>query len=133
MEPLIPPPSTYPTLLFDPDLENSHSLANSLKRYGIDVRPALNSSDALQSTRGTYHRVVIVVADLANESCLLFLDSVRRATPRSWLVVANGKVDDELRTIAYRHGADALIGTPVDVHLLVERISAFQARARPWY
>ncbi len=133
METLIPPPSTYPSLLFDPDFGNARSIARSLERLGIDVVTARTSLDALRLAGEKYHRVVIVIADLANKSCLEFLDSVHRAAPRSWLVVANGKVNDELRRIAFRHGADSLVEMPVDIQALAERISAFQARARPLY
>jgi DNA-binding response OmpR family regulator len=133
METLIPPPSTYPSLLFDPDFGSASSIAHSLECLGVDVTIARSSLDALRLVSEKYHRVVIVIADLANESCLAFLDSMHRTAPRSWLVVANPKVDDELKRIAYHHGADALVGMPVDAQGLAERIAAFQARARPLY
>lgn len=131
MQPLIPDPGFFPTLVFDPDPERARAIAEQLAGRGISVRVAQSAEDALRAVTQTYFRVLFVVADLANESCLRFLDTMRRTTPRSWLIVANARVDAALRSATYRHGGDALIKAPVDVHDLAERISALQARSRP--
>jgi DNA-binding response OmpR family regulator len=131
MQPLIPDAGFFPTLVFDPDPESARTIAEQLAGRGVSVRVAQSPKDALRSIRQTYFRVLFVVADLANEECLRFLDAMRRMAPTSWLIVSNARVDETLRGVTYRHGADALVEAPVDVHDLVERISGFQARSRP--
>ena len=133
MEPLIPRASFFPTLVFDPNIDNARMIAGSLERRGISVHIAGSAPEALRLAKDVYHRAVIVVADLTDEDCLQLLDSMHRAAPRSWLIVANGRVDRELRKLVYRHGADALVETPVDIGALVQRIASFQARSRPIY
>jgi DNA-binding response OmpR family regulator len=131
MQSLIPDAGFFPTLVFDPDPESARTIAEQLAGRGISVRVAQSAEDALQSSRQTYFRVVFVVADLASEDCLRFLDAMRLAAPTSWLIVSNARVDSALRRVVYRHGGDALLETPVNVCDLVERISGFQARSRP--
>jgi len=62
-----------------------------------------------------------------------FLDAIHRATPRSWVVVASAIVNETMKKLVYRHGADALVESPVDVPQLAERISSLQARSRPLF
>jgi DNA-binding response OmpR family regulator len=131
MQPLIPDAGFFPTLVFDSDPGSARTIAEQLAGRGVSVRVAQSPEDALRSIRQTYFRVLFVVADLASEECLRFLDAMRRTTPRSWLIVSNARVDTALRGVAYRHGGDALVEAPVDVHDLAERISGFQARSRP--
>jgi DNA-binding response OmpR family regulator len=131
MQPLIPDAGFFPTLVFDPDPASARAIAEQLAGRGISVRVAQSAEDALRSARKTYFRVVFVVADLANEDCLRFLDAMRLGAPTSWLIVSNAHLDSALRRAVYRHGGDALLETPVDICDLVERISGFQSRSRP--
>ena len=131
MQPLIPDAGFFPTLVFDPDPESARTIAQQLAGQGISVRVAESTENALNAARQTYFRVLFVAADLNNEACLCFLDQMRRVTPRSWLIVSNAHADRALESIVYRHGGDALVKSPVDIHDLVERISCFQARSRP--
>jgi DNA-binding response OmpR family regulator len=133
MEPLIPRPSFFPTLLFDPNVENACAIAARLTMHRISVRVAHSAADALESINDRYFRVIFVVADLHDRQCLRFLDSVHCAAPRSWLIVADECIDRDAEALVYRHGGDALVGTPVDVHELVDRIASFQAASRPLY
>jgi CheY-like chemotaxis protein len=133
MQLLIPHTGFLPTLVFDPDSENARVLAGQLAARGISVRVASSSTGALRAVKDEYFRVVVVVAELANKDCLLFLDSIHRAAPRSWLIVANTKVNRELTALVYRHGGDALVKAQVDPDDLAIRIASFQATSRPAY
>jgi DNA-binding response OmpR family regulator len=133
MPPLIPDAGLFPTLIFDPDIVGAQQLSAKLEELRFSTHVALSARDALQSVKHTHFPVVVVVADLAVEDCARFLAAVHRATPRSWLVVANACVDEVLRKLVYRLGGDALIETPVDVLRLAERIALMQVRSRPLY
>jgi DNA-binding response OmpR family regulator len=133
MEPLIPRPSFLPTLVFDPNVENACAIAARLTTHRISVRVAHSAADALESISDRYFRVIFVVASLKDQQCLRFLDSVHRAAPRSWLVIANECVDRDTAMLVYQHGGDALVRTPVDVHDLANRIASLQAASRPLY
>jgi hypothetical protein len=52
---------------------------------------------------------MVVLGELANPDCLRFLESLREASPRSWLIVAGDTVDESTLDLAHRHGVDALI------------------------
>lgn len=133
MQPLIPDAGLLPALVFDPDPENARTIAQRLKGQGISVHVAQSAEDVLQSVRRLYFRVVFVAADLGNEECLRFLDAVRGAAPRSWLIVSNARVDRPSKMAVYRHGGDALVEAPVDTHDLAVRISWFHVRSRPFF
>jgi DNA-binding response OmpR family regulator len=131
MQPLIPDAGFFPTLVFDPDPDNARTIAAQLAGQRVSVRVVHSAEEALQSASRMYFRVLFVVADLNNKACLRFLNELHRTTPRSWLIVSNAHADKTLESIVYRHGGDALVKSPVDIHDLVERISCFQARSRP--
>lgn len=133
MQPLIPDPGLFPSLVFDPDIESAGQIAGHLAKQGFSTQVALSAHDALLVVKQTYFRVLVVVADLNSNDCLRFLDAMHRATPRSWLIVANAHVDQTLQNLVYRHGGDALIEAPIDVQVLSERIALMQARSRPLY
>jgi DNA-binding response OmpR family regulator len=74
---------------------------------------------------------LIVIADLADQDCLVTLDALRRRSPRSWVIVATPNCDDHACNVIHRHGGDACISLPVDLDDLVARLDSFQSRARP--
>lgn len=133
MQPLIPRVGLFPTLVFDPDIEGAARIASALEARQFSTAVAWDAHDALRFVKRTHFRVVVVVADLGNEDCRRFLRSIHRATPRSWLIVASAYVDRTLQTLVYEHGGDALVGMPVDIPELAERISILQIRSRPLY
>src|ERR1700752_2270819 len=133
MEPRISSAGFFPTLLFDPNIENACAIAAQLAMHRIPVRVAHSAADALEAIIESYFRLIFVVADLRDEQCLHFLDCVHRAAPRSWLVVGHECVNQEATTLVYQHGGDALVRTPVDVHDLADRIGSFQTVSRPLY
>jgi DNA-binding response OmpR family regulator len=73
---------------------------------------------------------VIVVADIEDNSCIQFIDDLRKATSRSWLIIANKQIDADTLALVHFHGADALIAVPISLSDLVERLKAFQLCSR---
>lgn len=121
---------SLPVLIFDPDVERAEWLATVLEEQGFAFGVALNAEDALASVREIYFRSVIVAADLCNRDCLAFLDALRRAAPRSWLIAAIPLIDQALEDLAHRHGVDALMQMPLDVDDLSRRLAQLHVRAR---
>ena len=121
----------FPTLLFDPEMAPAGQLAARLQEHHIHVAVTLSAEDALQSAKGGHFRVLVVAADAGNRDSLRFLHTLRRAAPRSWLVVMNPKIDRITEALLRRHGADAVVRAPVDIEELARRISLLQVRLRP--
>ena len=108
------------------------------KRLGAETRlstllPAQKASAeaALQAQRQSFFFALIVIADLTDKDCLVALDTLRRRSPRSWMIVATSNCDDHARNVIHRHGGDTCISLPIDPHDLIARLDAFQLRARP--
>jgi DNA-binding response OmpR family regulator len=133
MQPLVHHASFFPTLLVDPDRDSSRTIKRLLEQQGVAVRVAPNAVKALEFAEHAHFRVIVVMANLADKDCLRFLESMHRATPRSWIIVANGTVDRALTILAYGHGADAVVEVPLDPRDVAERIRCFQSTSRPSY
>jgi DNA-binding response OmpR family regulator len=131
MEPAGSNANLFPVLVFDPNFECGGHIAAELEKQGWTTCVAANAEDALRFVHRTYYRVVVVVGDLASDDCLGFLDALRRAAPRSWLIVENARVDEILEQCVHRHGGDALIDVSVAVEELARRISLLQVKSRP--
>lgn len=120
-----------PTAIFDPDLERGEWLATQLEEERFAVEIANSADNLLAGVRKTYFRTLVVVADLGDSDCLRFLDTLRRATPRSWLILANTIVGEPKLELVHQHGIDALLGAPIDPDELARRIAAFRLHSRP--
>jgi len=98
---------------------------------GIGAAVMDSADEMLVTVRTSYFCTMVVLGELANPDCVRFLDSLRAASPRSWLIVANDTVDDSTLDLAHRHGIDALVSMPIDTTELIRRIGALRMRARP--
>lgn len=121
-------------LLFSPDRASAKRLAGTLQqRYGYRVRVAESAADALQAIKRTRFRMLIVGADLNDRQCLRYLSRLRRAAPRSWLLVTTPPVNLRLELRARRRGVDAILDGGDDGRELGRRMGQLLLRSRPSY
>ena len=123
--------SPFPALLLEPNQANAVQLASRLQAAGFEIRIEGLADSALQAQRQSFFFALIVIADLADKDCLVMLDSLRRRSPRSWMIVVTSNCDAHTCNVIHRHGGDACIPLPIDLNDLIARLDAFQLRARP--
>ncbi len=122
-----------PILLLDPEMDSAAELAAHLESNGFPTRIERTGAGAQAAIRGAYFATLIVIANLDDKACLDWLDDLRRAAARSWMIVVSPRCDAKACNLIYRHGGDACVTAPVSVDELTRRLTAFQSRARPLY
>jgi DNA-binding response OmpR family regulator len=118
------------TLLFDPRRADAMRLATRLRQREIPVEVATSAEDMLAVVRKEYFPTVLIVADIDDADCLIFLDRLRSAASRSWIIVASARIDDAALALVRRHGADVLVAEPVLLTDLISSLTALQLRTR---
>ena len=81
--------SQAPVLLVDPQLDSAAGLAAHLELHGFPTRIENTVAGAQAATKSAYFATLIVIADLDDKACLDWLDELRRAAARSWMVVVS--------------------------------------------
>ena len=125
--------SHEPILLLDPEVDSAFELAAQLESNGFPTRIEHTGASARAAIKGGRFATLIVIANLDDEACLDWLDDLRRAAPRSWMIVVSPRCDVKTCHLIYRHGGDACVTSPLSVGELTARLAAFQLRARPLY
>jgi DNA-binding response OmpR family regulator len=120
-----------PVLLLDPEMERATKLAAQLELIGFPTHAEGSGAGALQALKDAYFATLIVVADLDDKDCLAWLDDLRRAATRVWMIVIRPQCDTSTCHLIHRHGGDACLAAPVPIDDLTRRLTAFQIRARP--
>jgi DNA-binding response OmpR family regulator len=127
-------PSRYePVLLLDPEMDRATSLATRLQSIGYPTRIESTGAAALAAIKGDHYATLIVAADLDDKGCLDWLDDLRRASARIWMIVVTPRCDTKTCELIYRHGGDACMTAPAAIDDLTGRLAAFQLRGRPLY
>jgi DNA-binding response OmpR family regulator len=126
-------PRYEPVLLLDPEMDRATSLVTQLESIGFPTRTESSGAAALAAIKGGYFATLIVAADLDDTACLDWLDDLRRASARFWMIVVTPRRDTTTCKLIYRHGGDACMTAPVSIDDLTGRLEAFQLRARPLY
>jgi DNA-binding response OmpR family regulator len=122
-----------PVLLLDPEMDRVGKLGAQLEVFGFPIRIEGSGVGALAAIKDTYFATLIVLADLEDKACLDWLDDLRRAAARSWMIVVRPRCDVKACKVIYRHGGDACVRAPATIDELAGRLTAFQSRARPLY
>jgi DNA-binding response OmpR family regulator len=122
-----------PVLLLDPEMDRVGKLAAQLEQMGFPIRIEGSGVGALAAIKDTYFATMIVIADLEDKACLDWIDDLRRAAARSWMIVVSPRCDVKTRNVIYRHGGDACVRAPATMDQLAGRLTALQLRARPLY
>jgi DNA-binding response OmpR family regulator len=128
---MISPQSILPTLVVDADGAAASQLAQRLRHRAFEADFATSCRAAHVAMRTRHYDTLIVVADLALHSDLHCIASLRRRSPRTWIVVISLRCDADARTLVFQHGADALLSAPVVMDELILRLAAFGHRSRP--
>jgi DNA-binding response OmpR family regulator len=122
-----------PVLLLDPEKDRAAKLAAQLELNGFPTRAECSGAGALEAIKDEYLATLIVIADIDDKDCLAWLDELRRAAGRVWMIVISSRCDTNTCNLIYRHGGDACLAAPVSIDDLTRRLTAFQLRARPLY
>jgi DNA-binding response OmpR family regulator len=107
-------------------------LALQLELNGFPTHIEGSTDAAHAAIQHAHFATLIVIANLHDALGLDWLDDLRRAAPRSWMIVASALCDRKTHSLVYRHGGDACITVPVSIDDLTRRLNAFQLRARPF-
>ena len=122
-----------PVLLLDPEMDRAPKLAAQLELIGFPTRAECSGARALEALKDAYFATLIVIADIDDKDCLAWLDELRRAAGRVWMIVITSPCDTNTCNLIYRHGGDTCLAAPVSIDDLTRRLTAFQLRARPLY
>jgi DNA-binding response OmpR family regulator len=122
-----------PVLLLDPEMDRAAKLAAQLELIGFPTRTESTGAGALKAIKNAYFATLIVIADLDDNDCLDWLDDLRHAATRVWMIVISPRCDTKTCSLVYRHGGDACLTAPASIDDLTGRLTAFQSRARPLY
>lgn len=125
--------SQFSVLLLEPDLQSAVQIALQLEAAGFPVHVEADAYSALRALQKSFFLALVVVADLADKDCLVTLKALRRNAPRSWMIVAVPYCDVHAYALIHRCGGDACIASPISADELIERLEAFQMRARPLF
>jgi DNA-binding response OmpR family regulator len=118
-------------LLLDSEMDRAAKLAAQLELIGFPTRTESTVTGALEAIKNAYFATLIVTADLDNKDCLDWLDDLRRAATRVWMIVISPRCDSKTCNLIYRHGGDACLTAPASIDDLARRLTALQSRARP--
>src|SRR5271163_4646932 len=91
------PTMRAPVLLLDPQTGRAQGIAAHLALTGCPIRIESTGSGAQKAVREAHFATLIVVADLDENACLDWLDTLRRAATRSWMIVLSPRCDIEMR------------------------------------
>lgn len=121
----------FPVLLLEPNPQNAAELASLLDSAGFEIVVSNSTESALQALRKVFFFALIVVADLTDQACLMTLAMLRRRAPRSWMIVVAPDCGVQACNLVHRYGGDACVALPISPEDLIDRLDAFQMRARP--
>jgi DNA-binding response OmpR family regulator len=125
--------SNAPILLLDPEMDSAAELVRHMELNGFPTRIEQTGAGAQAALKDTYFAALIVIADLNDSACFHWLDDLRRAALRTWMIVVSARCDAKTCKLIYRYGGDACITAPVSIDDLTGRLNAFQLRSRPGY
>jgi|SRR5271168_1606831 len=120
-----------PVLLLDPQMGRAHGIVAHLALSGFPVRIESTGSGALQAVKEAHFSTLLVIADLDDNACLDWLDTLRHAAARSWMIVLSPRCDTETRNLVYRHGGDACMSAPPAIEGLIRTLRVFERHTRP--
>ena len=110
-----PEPYAPSILVVDDDLRILTLYRRILDGVGYFVREAISARDALRAVNDSYFDLVITDLSFAENKGLgemdgfEFVEAIRAELPRVKLLIVSGHIADELRPIASRLGADAIL------------------------
>lgn len=88
-------PKGEPVLLLDPEIGRAACLAAQLALIGFPTRSECTGAGALAAIKDGYFATLIVIADLDDKDCLDWLNDLRRAATRVWMIVISPRYDIE--------------------------------------
>ena len=122
-----------PVLLLDPEMDRAAKLAAQLELIGFPIRTENTGAGALAALKDSFFATLLVMADIDDKDCLAWLDDLRRAAGRVWMIVISTRCDTNTCNLIYRHGGDVCLAAPVSIDVLTKRLTAFQSHTRPLY
>ena len=118
-------------LVVDSDPAAAAALAARLDAVGFEGRAAISASAACAAAHATHFHTAVVVADLSDSQWRHWIQMLRRAAPRTWILIVTEGAADATTDIGHELGADGVLAAPVDMHTLCSRLTALSVRSRP--
>ncbi len=122
----------YPaTLIVDADSAAATQLAEQLRHAGFvtDIATSCWAADAAILAR--FYGSLVCIADPNRPSDLECVCTLRRRSPRTWIVLVTSGARMDTRGVRADCGADAFLTTPFSMQDLLHRLAAFSQRPRP--
>lgn len=118
-------------LVVDADPAAAAALAASLETSGFEAHAVITGSAACAVAHRKHFHTSVVVADLSDSQWRHWVQKLRSAAPRTWLLVVTGGAADEMTGVGHGLGADGVLSAPVDMHALRDRLRSLSVRGRP--
>jgi DNA-binding response OmpR family regulator len=120
-----------PVLVVDADAASAHELAAQLRHYGFESHAAISGSAAQAAIRGHRYGSLVAVMNPDQGIDLEGLVTLRRRTPRTWLIVISSSASPLADKVLFRNGVDSHLIAPFAMENLISRLLAFSQRSRP--
>jgi DNA-binding response OmpR family regulator len=117
-------------LVLDAEVKAARKLVRQLEANGFRAAATSTHPGALAALARMYYHALVVAMDVELKRELERLLKLRRAAPRTWIIVASAHGDDLARRRVYRRGGDALVSLPFSLKELRSHLAAFTARSR---
>lgn len=106
-------------LVIDDDPSFNRVLCRALDRRAYTTHAALNASDALRQATQTQPELIVLDLNLAGESGLTLLQTLKQSCPHSQIVILTGYASIATAVEAIKLGATHYLAKPVDVDELL--------------
>ena len=121
--------SPAPTVLVvDDEVDACRNLQDILTDFGYRTNVAFNADDALQSVQRQPYDVVLLDLKMPNVDGLTLYSQIRRCRENASAIVVTAFASAETRQQAQELGVKQVLSKPVDVPVLLGRISDLVGR-----
>ena len=117
-------------LLLDPDSEVGKVMASQFRHADFETYVTTSGRSTLLAMQTMRFGAIVVVADLRITERYSDLIQIRRAAPRSWLLVIADPMIGEASPFLDELRADAFFTAPFAMADLTQRISTLTSRSR---
>lgn len=120
-----------PALIVDADSAAASQLAEQLRRAGFVTDVATSCWDAHVAILARFYGSLVCVVNPDKPSDLECISTLRRRSPRTWIILVTPSAGMDTHSLRAHCGADAFLTTPFSMEELLRRLAAFSQRLRP--
>ena len=119
------------TLVVNANSAMAMQLVQQLDHAGLRAEAATSCWAAHAAMLERFYRSLVCFVDPSSPSDMECVSTLRRRSPRSWIILISSSAALDARRLTARCGADALVTIPFSIDDLTARLAALARRARP--